>query len=96
MDVTRHEFQDLVGAYALDACDPAEAAAMDAYIAEHADAAAEAERLRDVAAWLGAAGALHPPVALRDRLFAAAAPSASRPCSTRSTRRTSRSPPRTG
>ena len=72
MDVTRSEFQDLVGAYALDACDPEEAAAIDAYVAEHADAAAEAERLRDVAAWLGAAGALHPPVALRDRLLAAA------------------------
>ena len=33
MDVTRNEFQDLVGAYALDACDPEEAAAIDAYIA---------------------------------------------------------------
>jgi uncharacterized protein (TIGR03083 family) len=74
MDVTRSEFQDLVGAYALDACDPDEAAAMDSYVAEHADAATEAERLRDVAAWLGAAGALHPPLGLRDRLLAAAAP----------------------
>jgi uncharacterized protein (TIGR03083 family) len=73
MDVTRNEFQDLVGAYALDACDPEEAAAIDAYIAENADAAAEAERLRDAAAWLGAVGALNPPVALRDRLLAAAA-----------------------
>ena len=73
MDVTRNEFQDLVGAYALDACDPEEAAAIDAYIAEHADAAAEAERLRDAAAWLGAAGALKPPVALRDRLLTAVA-----------------------
>jgi uncharacterized protein (TIGR03083 family) len=74
MDLTRREFQDLVGAYALDACDPEEAAAMDAYIAEHADAAAEAERLRDIAAWIGAAGALHPPLGLRDRLLAAVAP----------------------
>jgi uncharacterized protein (TIGR03083 family) len=74
MDVTRNEFRDLVGAYALDACEPDEAAAMDAYIAEHADAAGEAERLRDVAAWLGAAGALHPPLGLRDRLLAATAP----------------------
>jgi len=74
MDVTRSEFQDLVGAYALDALEPDEAAAMDAFIAEHADAAAEAERLRDVAAWLGAAGALHPPIGLRDRLLTAALP----------------------
>ena len=73
MDVTRNEFQDLVGAYALDACDPEEAAAIDVFIAEHADAAAEAERLRDAAAWLGAVGALNPPVSLRDRVLAAAA-----------------------
>jgi len=73
MDVTRSEFQDLVGAYALDACDPDEAAAMDAYVADHEEAAAEAERLRVVAAWLGAAGAHNPPTALRDRLLAAVA-----------------------
>jgi uncharacterized protein (TIGR03083 family) len=72
MDVTRREFQDLVGAYALDACVPEEAAAIDSYIAEHTEAAAEAERLRDVAAWLGAVGALDPPRNLRDRLLAAA------------------------
>ena len=35
MDVTRSEFQDLVGAYALDACEPEEAAALDAYVAAH-------------------------------------------------------------
>ena len=73
MDVTRSEFEDLVGAYALDACDSEEAAAIDAYIAEHADAAKEAERLRDAAAWLGAVGALNPPSDLRSRLLAAAA-----------------------
>jgi uncharacterized protein (TIGR03083 family) len=73
MDVTRSEFQDLVGAYALDACDPDEATAIDAYVATHAEAAAEAEHLRDAAAWLGAVGALNPPVALRDRLLAVAA-----------------------
>src|ERR1700722_14897314 len=73
MDVTRSEFQDLVGAYALDACEPEEVAALDAYVAAHAEAAAEAERLRDAAAWLGAVGALNPPATLRDRLLAAAA-----------------------
>src|SRR5471032_2802467 len=72
MDVTRNEFQDLVGAYALDACDPEEAAAIDSYIAIDAEAAREAERLRDAAAWLGAVGALNPPLDLRDRLLAAA------------------------
>lgn len=73
MDVTRSEFQDLVGAYALDACEPDEANALDTYVAEHPDAAAEAERLRDAAAWLGAIGALNPPATLRDRLLAVAA-----------------------
>jgi uncharacterized protein (TIGR03083 family) len=73
MDVTRREFEDLVGAYALDACDPEEAAAMDVYVNDHEEAAAEAERLRVVAAWLGAAGALNPPTELRDRLLAATA-----------------------
>jgi len=73
MDVTRRAFADLVGAYALDACDPDESAAIDAYIAEHPDAAAEVERLRNVAAWLGAVGALNPPDNLRDRVLAAAA-----------------------
>ena len=73
MDVTRSEFQDLVGAYALDACEPEEATAIDAYVAIHADAAGEAERLRSAAAWLGAVGALNPPQSLRDRLLAVAA-----------------------
>lgn len=71
MDVTRNEFEDLVGAYALDACEPDEAVAIDAFIADNADAATEAERLRGAAAWLGAVGALDPPVALRDRLMVA-------------------------
>jgi uncharacterized protein (TIGR03083 family) len=52
---------------------------MDAYVAEHEEAAAEAERLRVVAAWLGAAGALHPPLSLRDRLLASTAPVAPLP-----------------
>jgi len=73
MDVTRDEFQDLVGAYALDACEPEEAIAIDAYLAANPAAAAEAERLRDAAAWLGAAGALNPPASLRDRVLASAA-----------------------
>jgi uncharacterized protein (TIGR03083 family) len=75
MDLTRSEFQDLVGAYALDACEPEETSAIDAYVAAHADAAAEAERLRDAAAWLGVVGALQPPPPppLRERLLSTAA-----------------------
>ena len=66
MDVTRSEFQDLVGAYALDACEPEEAAALDAYVAANPDASAEAERLRTAAAWLGATAAVVGAVHLRD------------------------------
>jgi uncharacterized protein (TIGR03083 family) len=73
MDLTPEEFEDLVGAYALDACEPHEIDAMERYVAAHRDAAAEVERLREVAAGFGASGASSPPVALRERLLHAAA-----------------------
>ena len=65
MDLTAEQFEDLLGAYALDACEPDEVEALDRYVASHPEAAAEVERLRDVAAGLGAAGASRPPVDLR-------------------------------
>ena len=64
MDVTgdprieREVFDDLVGAYALDAVETEEAMALDDYITRDADAARETERLREAASWLGAIGAL--------------------------------------
>jgi uncharacterized protein (TIGR03083 family) len=73
MDLTAEQFEDLIGAYALDACEPDELAAVERYAAANAGAAAEVERLREVAAGLGAAGASRPPVALRDRLLRSAA-----------------------
>jgi uncharacterized protein (TIGR03083 family) len=69
MDLTPEAFEDLVGAYALDACEPDEVAAMERYVAAHREAADEVERLREVAAGVGAAGASRPPVALRERLL---------------------------
>jgi uncharacterized protein (TIGR03083 family) len=69
MDVTARQFEDLIGAYALDACEPDEVAALDAYVEEHPEIAAEVERLREAAAALGAAGAVRPPVGLRDRML---------------------------
>ncbi len=69
MDVTARQFEDLIGAYALDACEPDEVAALDAYVDEHPEIAAEVERLREAAAALGAAGAVRPPVGLRDRML---------------------------
>jgi uncharacterized protein (TIGR03083 family) len=68
MDLTQEQFEELIGAYALDACDPEEVAALDAYADAHPQAAADLERLRAAAATIGAAGALRPPVDLRNRL----------------------------
>jgi len=73
MDLTPEEFEDMVGAYALDACEPHEVEAMERYIAGHRESAADVERLREVAAGLGAAGASTPPVTVRERLLHAAA-----------------------
>src|SRR5207342_505008 len=58
MDLTARHFEDLIGAYALDACEPDEVAALDAYVDSHPEIAAEVERLREAAAALGAAGAV--------------------------------------
>jgi uncharacterized protein (TIGR03083 family) len=78
MQLNSDSFEELIGAYALDACDDDELAAVEAYVAEHPDAAAEVERLRAAAAWLGASGPLIPPPNLRtsimDRLAPAVTP----------------------
>jgi len=55
----------LLGAYALDACDTDEAAAVEALLALRPDLAREAERLANAAAWIGAAEALEAPTAMR-------------------------------
>ena len=68
MDVTPEIFEDVIGAYALDACEPDEVRAIDGYVLTHPEAAAEVERLREAAAALGSIGALEPPNDLRDRL----------------------------
>jgi uncharacterized protein (TIGR03083 family) len=73
MDVTPEKFEDLIGAYALDALEPDEVDALDAYVAGDPRAAAEVERLRDAAAALGAIGAVRPPIALKERLLQLAA-----------------------
>ena len=73
MDLTPEQFEDMVGAYALDACEPDEVEAMERYMADHRESAIEVELLREVAAGLGAAGASSPPGALRERLLHAAA-----------------------
>jgi len=69
MQLNHERFEDLVGAYALDACDDDEMAAVEAYAADHPDAAAQVEQLRAAAAWLGASGSLVPPPSLRSSLL---------------------------
>jgi uncharacterized protein (TIGR03083 family) len=70
--IDKEVFDDLVAAYALDACDPAEAAAIDEYLLARPDGLAEVERLRSAAAWLGASEALMPPADVREALLAGA------------------------
>jgi putative zinc finger protein len=62
-----------LAAYVLDACDSTEeAAAIEAHLAECASCAAEADRLRAAAAWIGVDRAVPPPARLRDTVLARA------------------------
>jgi uncharacterized protein (TIGR03083 family) len=75
--VNPHELSDadveeLLGAYALDALEPDELAAVEVVLARRADLAAEAARLSSVAAWLGATEATEPPGRMRDGVLDAA------------------------
>jgi uncharacterized protein (TIGR03083 family) len=64
----------LLGAYALDALDDDEAAAVDALVAEDPRARQELGRLLGAAAWIGATEALTPPRDLRAQLLQRATP----------------------
>jgi len=66
------DVRELLGAYALDALDPDEVAAVEALLARDPVAAAEAERLRSVAGMLALAEAVHPPSELREATLASA------------------------
>lgn len=63
---------ELLGAYALDAVDPAEAAAVEEYIERAPSAAAEVARLRSAAAAIGATEAFTPPPELFGSVLSAA------------------------
>src|SRR5439155_9433745 len=52
--ISREEFEDLLGAFALDACDADEMAAVEQYVAAHPEVNREVERLRAAAAGLAA------------------------------------------
>ncbi|MFC0527415.1 anti-sigma factor family protein [Phytohabitans kaempferiae] len=66
------EVLDLIGAWALDACDPDEAARVDVHLAGCPPCAAQARRLRAGAGWLAADRVIPPPRALRHRVLATA------------------------
>ena len=64
--------RELLGAYALDALDADELAAVEALVDRDPVAAYEADRLRSAATWIGATEALAPPPLLRRAVFDAA------------------------
>jgi uncharacterized protein (TIGR03083 family) len=66
------ELEDLLGAYALNACEPDEAAAVEALLARRPELAGEVDRLCNAAVWIGATEALAPPSSLRGATLAAA------------------------
>jgi uncharacterized protein (TIGR03083 family) len=63
---------ELLGAFALDACEPDEVDVVERAMAQEPAVADEVARLRNAAAWIGATEALAPPPALRDSVLAAA------------------------
>jgi uncharacterized protein (TIGR03083 family) len=66
------EVEELLGAYALDACAPDEVAAIEAVLARRPDLAREADRLSRTAAWIGVTEATNPPPHLRREVLEAA------------------------
>lgn len=67
--ITSEAFEELLGAFALDACDSVEMAAVEQYIAAHPEVIGEVERLRAAAAGLAASAALAPPSDVRTAVF---------------------------
>ena len=68
MGMTRDD-RELLGAYALDALDDHEVAAVEALLERDPDAQREVARLREAASWIAATEALAPPRDLRAQLF---------------------------
>lgn len=71
-ELTASEVEALLGAYALDACDPEEVASIQVVLARRPDLAREADRLVRVAAWLGATDAVEPSGRMRADVLGAA------------------------
>jgi uncharacterized protein (TIGR03083 family) len=67
--ISREEFEELLGAFALDACEADETAEMERFVAAHPEVVAEVERLRTAAVGLAASDALAPPRDVRTSVF---------------------------
>jgi uncharacterized protein (TIGR03083 family) len=67
--ISREEFEELLGAFALDACDTDEMDAIERFIDEHPEVIPEVERLRAAAVGLAASDALAPPRDVRTGVF---------------------------
>ncbi len=75
--ITSDNFDDLLGAFALDAVDADEAAAVEAFLAAHPERERDVERLRAAAAWYGASQTETPPPSLRASIMARLRPRSS-------------------
>lgn len=60
---------DLLGAYALDACEEAECREVESHLVGCVDCAGEASRLKDLAGWIGVSEAITPAESLRCRVL---------------------------
>lgn len=63
------DLEELLGAYALDACEPEEAVALELLFVRRPDLARDAARLADAAVWSAASGVLEPPPSLWQAVF---------------------------
>jgi hypothetical protein len=69
---THADSPDMLGAWALDSCGDAEAVSVEAHLAECAQCAVQARRLRSAVGWLGLDRVSPAPAGLRGRVLAAA------------------------
>jgi uncharacterized protein (TIGR03083 family) len=71
-ELTDADVEELLGAYALDACEPDEIAVIEAVLARRPDLALEAAKMSRAATWIGATEAFPPPPALRANVLGTA------------------------
>jgi anti-sigma factor RsiW len=70
--VDHASISELLGVYALDACDVVETAMVEAHLEECDECRDEAERLKNLAGWMGVSEATMPSAHLRSRIIGVA------------------------